>query len=221
MTTCSPVTPPPGVSITKAQYGTLPWQGFTLNNDEWGPSYQVQTLWADSSSWGVVSQQPWIPYNVESYPSAIYDTTSSPVLSSFSAIAGTANETMPSDAHAEAAYDIWLNGTRGFEVMIWTDTHNVGPDPTGFKGNFSVGGVSYGVYTGTSGAGGGLATLVQLTNTTAQTTDIKGALTFLGGKGWAPANPVVSEIDYGWEIWGTANDCPENFTMNSYSLTLG
>jgi hypothetical protein len=78
--------------------------------------------------------------------------------------------------------------------------------------------VTYYVYTGTGG--NGEATWIQqVTNTPVVTTNIKEVLDALDSAGDIPASPVVSEIDFGWEISATSGT--QAFTMNSYSLTVG
>jgi len=122
---------------------------------------------------------------------------------------------MPGTAHAEAAYDVWLNGARGYELMIWTDTHGVSPPTNNRRPDVTVDGVTYHVYKGTGGDGP--ATWIQqVTNTPVTTRDIKDVLAALGQADDIPANPVVSEIDFGWEIDATSGT--QAFTMNTYSL---
>jgi parallel beta-helix repeat protein len=215
MPATAPATAPAASWQTTGRFASRAFGALTVTNDAWGPSPGPQTLWADSaSSWGVISRQD-TPGQVETYPDARRELGGK--LSSYASIMSSVDETMPANANAEAAYDIWLNGSRGYELMIWTDTHGVRPPTNNRRPDITVDGVTYHVYMGTGGHG--RATWIQqVTNTPVATTDIKDVLDALGRAGDIPAHPVVSEIDFGWEISATSGT--QVFTMSSYSLAV-
>src|ERR1700722_2686538 len=103
--TCPSVSVPKGaVYQSNAQYAEYTDPGWWLHciNNGWGPDFGTQTLWAFSPDhWGVISNQPWVPYNVQSYPSVVMDMAgahNSATLSQYTEISSTADQSMPSGA---------------------------------------------------------------------------------------------------------------------------
>ena len=203
--------------LSSDRFGSHAFGAFTVTNDVWGSRPCPQTIWADGASrWGVISGQS-TPGAVESYPD-VFETLGG-ALSSYTAIVGSVSETMPSTASANASYDIWLNGSRGYEVMVWTDTHHLSPPWNGRKLDITVYGVRYHVDVGIGAFGGGSTWVQQTVNTPVVTTHILAILDTLDKDGYIPASPVISEIDFGWEI-ASATLGAQVFTVHSYSLVI-
>jgi hypothetical protein len=220
----SPPTPTPGgfptrdaaghlydASFRYAQYQT---GGYAISNDEWGTGYNTQTVWVNSATdWGVTATQPDTP-NVKSY--ANISKNVNVALNSLSSATSSFSETNPAYGNWESAYDIWLNGT-GIEVMAWTYV-NGSAQPLGYPArSVTLDGTTWTLYVGDNGRNPTYS-FVRQGNETSGTVDILGLLKYLENTGGYFSNPVLSSIQYGWEISGTG-DAPTNFTMNGYSAS--
>ena len=198
-------------SLRYAQYQV---GGYAISNDEWGSGYNTQTLWVNSATnWGLSATQPSTP-GVKSY--ANISKNVDVALNSLSSAISSFNETNPTDGNWESAYDLWLNGT-GIEVMAWTYV-NGNAQPLGYPVNtVTLGDNTWTLYVGDNGHNPTYS-FVRHGNETSGTVDILGLLKYLENTGGYFSNPVLSSIQYGWEITGTGN-VQQNFTMNDYSAS--
>lgn len=205
--------------VNSGQYDEYTQGSFTWLNDAWNSNRGPETIYVNSpSNWSVTSNQKYQNYNVETYPDLF--TNPRGLVDSYGEIVGTDSESSPGGAgvYNEAAYDIWLNGPNnhlnagGQEVMIWTDIHNVTPG-----GNFiqyvTIYGTQYKFYTSPNN---GQTSFVQTTNTPSQVTHIKAILDWYDSHG-GPKNPILSAVDFGWEIWGT-NGQTQTFHCSQFTL---
>jgi hypothetical protein len=188
--------------------------GYAVSNDEWGTGYDTQTLWVNSAeSWGLYATQPDTP-NVKSY-SNIGVNLHVP-LDSLSSATSTFHETNPVGGAWESAYDIWLNGT-GIEVMAWTYVSG-GVRPLGYPvSTVTLAGSTWTLYTGDNGHNPTYS-FVRNGNETSGTVDLLSLLKYLEKTGGYFSDPVLSSIQYGWEITGT-DGVQKDFTMNEYSAS--
>jgi hypothetical protein len=188
--------------------------GYTIYNDEWGSGHGTQTLWVQSATnWGVFSTQPSTS-GVKSYAN-ISKSVGTP-LNSLSSATSTFNETNPSSGDWESAYDIWLNGS-GIEVMVWTYVSgNVGPLGSSV-GTVSLDGSTWTLYAGNNGSNPTYS-FVRSGNETSGTVNILDLLKYLENTKGYFSNPMLSTIQYGWEISGT-NNAQQDFTINNYSAS--
>ncbi len=199
---------------SSANFGSWSNGGYTLYNDVWGSGAGPQTIWANSfSNWGVDSDQPNTG-GVKSYPNVSKSVGRS--LSSLSSVKSSFNFSVPGSGNFEAAYDIWANGSAD-EIMLWTDTRNVGPLGT-YQTTVSIGGSSWNVYRGSNGSNA-VFSFVRTGNETSGSVDIKATFNWLSSAGWL-TNATLSTVQFGWEISSTSNTT-EAFTVNSYSLSYG
>ena len=188
--------------------------GYVVANDGWGSGYNTQTVWVNSATnWGLSATQPDTP-GVKSYPNISKNVNVA--LNSLSSATSSFNETNPDHGHWESAYDLWLNGT-GIEVMAWT-YENGGAYPLGSPvSTVTLGGSTWTLFVGDNGHNPTYS-FVRQGNETSGTVDILGLLKYLENTGGYFSNPVLSSIQYGWEITGTGN-VPTDFTMNDYSAS--
>ena len=198
-------------SLRFAQYRV---GGYAVSNDEWGSGYNTQTVWVNSATnWGLSATQPSTP-GVKSYANISKDVNVA--LNSLSSATSSFNETNPADGNWESAYDLWLNGT-GIEVMAWTYV-NGNARPLGYPTRtVTLGDNTWTLYVGDNGHNPTYS-FVRQGNETSGTVDILGLLKYLENTGGYFSNPVLSSIQYGWEITGTDN-VQQNFTMNDYSAS--
>jgi hypothetical protein len=194
------------------QWATWTDGDYTLYNDVWGSGAGPQTIWANSySNWGVDSDQPNTS-GVKSYPNV--SRSIGIAVSSLSSCTSSFNDSLPSGGAFESAYDIWANGSAD-EIMIWTDTQNVGPLGSE-QTTVSIGGSTWAVYSGNNGSNP-VYSFVRQGNETSGTVDIKATLDWLSNEGWL-TGATLSTVQYGWEISST-NNTTEDFTVNSYSVS--
>ena len=188
--------------------------GYVVANDEWGNGYNNQTVWANSATnWGVSATQPDTP-GVKSYPNI--SKSVNVALNSLSSATSSFSETNPVGGNWESAYDIWLNGT-GIEVMAWTYV-NGDIQPLGTPSRtVTLDGNTWTLYVGSNGHNPTYSFLRQ-GNETSGTVDVLGLLKYLENTGGYFSNPVLSSIQYGWEIDSTDN-VQKNFTINDYSAS--
>jgi hypothetical protein len=197
---------------SSAQWASWSNAGYTLYNNIWGSGAGPQTIWANSySNWGVWSDQPSTG-GVKSYPNVSRSIGQS--LSSLSSVTSSFNLSDPGSGAFEAAYDIWANGSAD-EIMLWVDTHNVGPLGS-YQKTVSIGGSSWNVYRGSNGSNA-VFSFVRTSNTTSGSVDIKGTFNWLSSAGWL-SGATLSTVQFGWEITST-NNSGENFAVNNYSLS--
>ena len=213
------------VWTSTAQYGQYTRWGYTWNNDEWNlqpTSYQKISV-TSVGNWGVVSNQP---FSAPQYPDISW--AAGKTLSSYPRLSSSACEQGPGNVpgvYYEAAYDIWLNAyapgqPNGFEIMVWTDIHQHGLTPGSFAGNVTIAGVQYAAYEG-QGGNGPAVWLLRTSNAGCATTNlyqvvktvVTGAANYTGSK-----NPVVSTVQFGWEIGGTGG-ANRSFSVTSYAVT--
>jgi len=201
-------TPPPRPSLpwsSTAQYGNYDAGGYTWNNDQWNlapTSYQKISVWG-VNSWGVSSRQPAL--KGPQYPDI--GSALGGRLSSYPGLCSSESETGPrSGATWEAAYDIWLDApggpgaSNGYEIMVWTDVHGA-PLPGTPVATPVIDGTRYRVYVGAD-----VTYLVRDKNVTSATTNLHDVIMWVtqhiprytGG-----TDPVVSTVEFGWEIYGT------------------
>ena len=200
--------------VSSYQWAQYQVGGYTVANDGWGTGYNTQTLWVNSATnWGVSATQPDTP-GVKSYPNISKNVNVA--LNSLSSATSSFNETNPTDGTWESAYDLWLNGT-SIEVMAWTyvngDTRPLG-SPTR---TVTLDGNTWTLYVGNNGHNPTYS-FARQGNETSGTVNILGLLKYLENTGGYFSNPVLSSIQYGWEVSATGN-VPTNFTINSYSAS--
>ncbi|MBR7825740.1 hypothetical protein KDK95_05430 [Actinospica sp. MGRD01-02] len=189
--------------------------GYAMSNDEWGTGYNTQTLWVNSSqNWGIHATQPDTP-DVKSYANIGVNLHTS--LDSLTSVTSSFNETNPVGGSWESAYDLWLDGT-GIEVMAWT-YESGGVQPLGQPvGTVTLGGSTWTLFVGNNGHNPTYS-FVREGNENSGTVDLLSLLKYLEKAGYF-SNPVLSSIQYGWEITGTG-DVEKDFTMNEYSAAIG
>ncbi len=103
--------------------------------------------------------------------------------------------------------------------MIWVNTsterlHNNGAQI--INPNVTIGGQSY-TYMAYPNAGG-TPQFVLNSNATSATVDILGVLEYLVTQGTEPANAMIGELDFGWEICNTAGQTL-HFQSTGYTLS--
>lgn len=200
------------LSQSSQRFAQFPMRGYAVSNDEWGNGYNTQTLWANSATgrWGLYATQPDTP-GVKSYAN-ISKNVGVPI-DSLSSATSSFNETNPGGGNWESAYDLWLNGT-GIEVMAWTYV-NGDATPLGRpQRTVTLGHDTWTLYVGDNGHNPTYS-FVRQGNETSGTVDILGLLKYLRSSGYF-SNPVLSSIQYGWEVSSTG-DVQKDFTMNSFS----
>jgi hypothetical protein len=188
---------------------------------------------SSAAAWTVAAtMQPANAGNVQYYPdtqeiettAVVNSTGQGQLLSGFSAISSTFNTTSPSDANGnwELAYDLWFDNRVG-DVMIWENTSTA--RGTGgahvINSNLTIAGQSYTLMEScgsTCAPQSDEIMLVHNTNATTGTENVLADIEYLQGAGYVPAATGISEVNFGWEICGTAGTT-ENFALNSYSLT--
>lgn len=198
-------------SFRYAQYSL---GGYAISNDEWGSGYNTQTVWVNSATdWGLSAIQPDTP-GVKSYAN-ISKNVNAP-LDSLSSATSSFDESNPRGGNWESAYDIWLNGT-GIEVMAWTYVSNA--EPLGRpERTVTFGGDTWTLYVGDNGHNPTYS-FVRQGDETKGTVNILELLKYLENTGHYFSNPVLSSIQYGWEITST-HDEQKDFTMNDYSADV-
>jgi hypothetical protein len=134
-----------------------------------------------------------------------------PLLSSFSAISATFEETSPRVGSYEVAWDCWFNNN-AIELMIWVDNYKQVPGGTKVASNVPLGGQSYDVWTG------GYVLFNATTTFTSGTVDLLQIFNYAVSHGWLPATAKVHQLAFGAEICST-NGQSATWTVNNYSLT--
>lgn len=201
---------------------------FVLNSDEWNPSggngepASWMTTWAGAdSSWGVCANEPG---NGWPYPDERLYLQNTPV-SSLSAIRSGYSDTTPTDGRYDSAYDIWLKrpssapGKTPPEVMIWTTNHGEWTGNKQVVGKMTIGGHQYQMSVCDVC---NRVSFVFPANVPATTVNILAVLRYAAqnpaSRKITGTDPVLTEIDRGWEIYKTNGT--EAFTANSYWLSV-
>lgn len=222
--------PPAAAAWTTTSRQTAYQHGpFVLDTNEWNPAggsdgvpASWMTVWAGyDSSWGVCANEAgtgW-PYPEERLP--LGHTPMSSLSSLYSGYA----ETTPSAGQWDSAYDIWLARPSGApgnsqpEVMIWTANHGEGTGNPKTVGNVTIAGHRYQM---SVCASCDRVTFVFPSDVPATTVNLLAVLRYAAANSASKAitgtNPVITEIDRGWEIYKTNGT--ESFTTNSYWLSV-
>jgi len=221
---CSGVTPASAsaASICTATNGDLCTFGnWIVYNNTWGPSPGRYVLHArNQSQWAVVADQNGGGgcggCAVEVYESAQWNYSNVPY-SSIKYLSSTFRETMPTGSlrkngvDAEAAYDMFLNGSDTDEVMVWVD--NQGQTPAGtLYGVANIHGQKFKVY-----VSAGTKSFLLTKNETHGTVDYYAVLTWLHNHGMLASSDTLSQFNFGWEICDTGGKA---LTFAVYGLTL-
>jgi hypothetical protein len=192
-----------------------------LYNNTWGPTPGTYVLHAHSkSNWHVTADQNGGGgcggCAVEAYESAQWNYSGIPY-SSIKSLSSSFSETMPTGSlskngvDAEAAYDMFLNGSDTDEVMVWVD--NQGQTPAGsLYGVAKIDGQKFRVY-----VSGGTKSFVLEKNETSGTVDYLAILRWLHKHGMLASSDTLSQFNFGWEICDTGGKA-RTFTVHSLSL---
>jgi hypothetical protein len=203
---------------------------FVLDTNEWNPAggsdsgipASWMTTWAGiGSSWGVCAHESGTGWP---YPEERLFTGKTPI-SSLSALASGYSETTPSDGQYDSAYDIWLNqpnlpaGQTPPEVMVWTANHGEGTGNPKYLGTATIAGHQYRVSVCDACK---RVTFEFPSDVPATTVNLLAVLRYAAQHPASAAvtgkNPVITEIDRGWEIYRTNGTEP--FTTHSYWLAM-
>jgi hypothetical protein len=112
---------------------------------------------------------------------------------------------------AEAAYDMFLNGTDTDEVMVWVD--NQGQTPAGsLHAVATINKQRFGVY-----VSGGTKSFVLKKNELSGTIDYYAILRWLHKHGMLASSDTLRQFNFGWEICDTGG-VPRTFTVHSLTL---
>jgi hypothetical protein len=180
----------------------------------------VQTVYAyNPGDWWVVSDQRAGNTGVLTYPDVgqVFTNASDqdPALSTLGAIWGTfAMSAQPRRGDYEAAFDIWLNGNRANEIMIWVYNH--GQRPAGsITGHAVIWGQHFTVWS--TRGNRGTVSLVLNRNETAGQVHVLTTMQWLAAHKYITLSQGLSQVDFGWEICSTGG-IPEKFAVTKYTL---
>jgi hypothetical protein len=200
---------------------------YFVHNNVWNPpSGGSQKISVGSErSWFVEAKNfPNDNFEVFSYPNVHRDLPNYPkggAVSSFSTVKTTFAGVPQAKGNFNVAYDIWLNGVGNgngsTELMIWTETRPQTLQPLGTdQGDFTINGVGYDVYRYTSG-GINVVSYKARSTVRSGTFDLKQIIGDGVSRGFVPANPRLSSVDYGVEYRFT--DGTARFDVSDFSLT--
>jgi hypothetical protein len=190
-------------------------------NNTWGPNPGTYVIHARSpADWSVTADQNGGGgcggCAVEAYESAQWDYGRTRY-SSIKYLYSTFSETMPTGSRtkngvdAEAAFDMFINGSDTDEVMVWVD--NQGQTPAGSRHGVAViHGQKFGVY-----VSGRTKSFVLSKNETKGTIDYYAILRWLHDHGMLAASDTLSQFNFGWEICDTGG-VSRTFTVKSLTL---
>lgn len=202
---------------------------FILDSNEWNPVGGKQsapaspmTTWAGrDTSWGVCTNQPGTGWP---YPEERLMLGNTP-MSSLAAIMSGYDETTPQGGMWDSAYDIWVRSPAGAprqtprEVMIWTANHGEWTGNPRVVGNVTIAGHRYQMSVCDSC---NRVTFVFPSDVPATTVNLLAVLRYAAHNPASTSitgrDPVITEIDRGWEIYKTEGT--QAFTTNSYWLDV-
>ena len=226
VTTTCPGAAPAGMATAWCscdQWGELKHGDATYYNDIWGSGAGPQCIWvsADYSAWGVAANHPG-GGNVKSYPNISY--SPGKVISSLNTYTSSYQITVPAGSvgNWEVAYDIWVQNSSGtqVEIMLWVNYTQGKVFPAGSLGvsNVNTGGSTWNVYYGAYG-GHDVVSLLQTTNTTSGTLDVKAILNWIiTNKGNFSSSWTLYQVQFGPEIVGDGGSV-QSFNTNSFSVS--
>jgi hypothetical protein len=221
---CSGATPAAAskASICTAANGKICGFGrWIVYNNTWGPTPgRYVTSARSQSDWNVVADQKGGGgcggCAVEAYVSAQWN-YSGVRYSSIKYLSSTFSETMPTGSlrkngvDAEAAYDMFINGSDTDEVMVWVD--NQGQTPAGLlQAVADINGQKFDVY-----FSGGTKSFVLTKNETSGTIDYYAVLGWLHKHGMLASSDTLSQFNFGWEICDTGGKA-RTFTVHNLTL---
>jgi hypothetical protein len=221
---CSPGNPAAAATAstcTAANGHTCTFGSWIVYNNTWGPTPGTYTIHASSqSNWNVVANQNGGGgcggCAVEAYESAQWD-YSGVTYSSIKYLTSSFSQTMPTGSlttngvDAEAAYDMFINGSDTDEVMVWVD--NQGQTPAGSLDTVAdISGQQFKVY-----VSGGTKSFLLTKNETSGTIHYYAILSWLHRHGMLASSDTLSQFNFGWEICDTGGKA---LTFTVHSLTL-
>jgi hypothetical protein len=216
-----PAVAPAAGSCTAANGKACVFGHWIVYNNTWGPAPGTYVIHARGHShWNVVADQNGGGgcggCAVEAYESAQWD-YNGVRYSSVKYLSSTFSQTMPTGSlatngvDAEAAYDMFINGSDTDEVMVWVD--NQGQTPAGSLDTVArINGQRFGVY-----ISGGTKSFVLKKNETTGTIDYRAVLGWLHKHGMLASSDTLRQFNFGWEICDTGG---KSRTFTVHSLTL-
>lgn len=222
--------PPPGAAWTTTSRQTSYQHGeFDLDSNEWNPAggsdgvpASWMTTWAGyDSSWGICANESGTGWPYPEERLFLGQTR----VSSLSGLTSGYAETTPSDGQWDSAYDIWLGqpasapGQSAPEVMIWTANHGEWTGNPDVVGTVTIAGQRYQMSVcGTCNR----VTFAVPADVPAATVHLLALLRYAAQNPASSAitgkDPVITEIDRGWEIYKTNGTEP--FTTNRYWVSV-
>jgi hypothetical protein len=204
---------------SSAKAGQWNHDGYLFQNDMWNCPQAAcgkQTIWANSrNNWGAVATMAAGNTAVLTYPNLGKLYNNQPV-SHFKQVSDTFTESMPratKGLSAEAADDVWLNNYN-IEMMIWVD--NAGRSLAGSTrvGSATIFGQHFTVW-----KFGSSEFIFDLNhNETKGSTHILSSIAWLVQHGKVPADPKLTQAEFGWEIASTGGKAA-SFAMSRFALT--
>jgi hypothetical protein len=204
-----------------ANGGICTFRHWDVYNNTWGPTPGKYVIHAHGhSDWSVTADQNGGGgcggCAVEAYESAQWNYTGVRY-SSIKTLYSTFRQTMPKGSlstngvDAEAAYDMFLQGSDTDEVMVWVD--NQGQTPAGSLDKVAkIRGQKFRVY-----VSGGTKSFVLAKNETHGTINYRAILHWLHRHGMLVSSDTLSQFNFGWEICDTGGRAR---TFAVHSLTL-
>jgi hypothetical protein len=208
-------------ACTATNGNTCDFGNWIIYNNTWGPTPGTYVIHASSKShWNVVANQNGGGgcggCAVEAYESAQWNYSGVPY-SSIKSLSSSFSETMPTGSlskngvDAEAAYDMFINGSDTDEVMVWVD--NQGQTPAGsLDAVAGISGQKFDVY-----VAGGTKSFVLKKNETSGTINYRAVLGWLHKHGMLASSDTLSQFNFGWEICDTGGKA-RTFTVHSLTL---
>lgn len=229
LSSAGPVSAQTPIWRSSAPYGSFSRDGYSWNNDVWGPHPGPQTISVSAANrWSVWSNQPNTS-GIKSYPHVAFNIGKP--LSSINTLSSSFNQEVPTGGAWDVAYDIWDSSDR-HEIMLWTNytgnsdgSGNVKPisyhyAPSGAAipvySNVNVGGATWNVFEGEGSDGHKVISLLRTSKTNSGTVDIKSILQWIKSKGYF-GDINVGSVQYGVEI--TSSPGGKNFNFNNWSVT--
>jgi len=203
------------------------FNGYWVHNNVWNPpaggSQKLSVC--SEKSWSVeASNFPNNNFEVFTYPNVHQDMPNWPngvPVSNFSKVESTFAGVPQAKGNFNVAYDIWINGVGNgngsTELMIWTETRPQTLQPLGTdQGDLTINGVVYDVFRYNSG---GMNVVSYKARSTVRSGkfDLKQIIGDGVSRGFIPANPRLSAVDYGIEYRFT--DGTARFDVTDFSVT--